>query len=114
MLLTFDDIYGIMAFMIKRQENKRVKNTLEKSQNYSRMPLTNDDNYIIMANMTNNKQVTKRGVEMGFTMVDVLQTVVRDGEWQTDVIARFDNLLDALDCLRRHHNGNPTTRIRFQ
>jgi hypothetical protein len=43
MLLTFDDIYVIMAFMIKRQENKRVKNTLEKSQNYSRIPLTNDD-----------------------------------------------------------------------
>ena len=51
---------------------------------------------------------------MNFTMVDVLQTVVRGGEWQTDVIARFDNLRDALDCLRRHHNGNPTTRIRFK
>ena len=54
MLLTFDDIYVIMAFMIKRQENKRTKNTLKKNQNYSRMPLTIDDNYIIMANMTNN------------------------------------------------------------
>ena len=81
---------------------------------FSRKGLTFADNYIIMANMTNNKQVMKRGFDMGFTMVDVLQTVVRGGEWQTDVIARFDNLRDALDCLRRHHNGNPTTRIRFQ
>jgi len=56
--LTNDDKYVIMAFMIERQENKRVKNTLEKSQNYSRMPLTNDDNYIIMANMTNNNNTT--------------------------------------------------------
>ncbi len=81
---------------------------------FFRILLTFDDNYIIMATMTNNKQVTKRGVEMGFTMVDVLQTVVRGGQWQTDVIARFDNLRDALDCLRRNHSGNPTTRIRFQ
>ena len=97
-----------------KQQSNQAKNTLEKNQNYSRMPLTNDDTYDIMANMTNNKQVMKRGIDMGFTMVDVLQTVVRGGQWQTDVIARFDNLRDALDCLRRNHSGNPTTRIRFQ
>ena len=57
MLLTFDDIYIIMAFMIKRQENKRVQNTLEKSQNYSRYPLTFDDDYGIMAIMTNNNTI---------------------------------------------------------
>jgi len=61
--LTNADNYVIMAFMIKRQENKRVKNTLEKSQNYSRIPLTNDDKYYIMANMTNNiNTLTKKGI----------------------------------------------------
>ena len=47
-------------------------------------------------------------------MVNVLQTVVRDGEWVVDVIGRFNNLRDALECFHRCHNGNPTTRIRFE
>ena len=40
--------------MNERQANKQAKNTLKKNQNYSRMPLTNDDDYGIMATMTNN------------------------------------------------------------
>ena len=32
------------------------------------MPLTNDDNYIIMATMTNNNTITKKGViKMSFS-----------------------------------------------
>ena len=60
--------------MIKRQENKRVQNTLEKSQNYSRYPLTFDDNYIIMANMTNNNNTiaTKDN--------NTMRTIKRDGQ----------------------------------
>jgi hypothetical protein len=42
--------------MNERQASKQAKNNLKKNQNYSRFPLTNDDNYIIMANMTNNNQ----------------------------------------------------------
>ena len=99
-----------MAFMIKRQENKRVKNTLEKSQNYSRMPLTNDDDYGIMAIMTNNNNTTKDTK----IMFHVLQTIVRNGQWQEDTIARFDNEADAIECRNRCHNGNPTTRIEFR
>ena len=45
-----------MGFMNERQANKQAKNNLKKNQNYSRFPLTNDDNYIIMANMTNNNK----------------------------------------------------------
>ena len=45
----------------RKQENKQAKKTFKKNQNYSRMPLTNDDKYTIMANMTNNDTTTKRG-----------------------------------------------------
>ena len=108
--LTFDDIQYRMAFMIKRQENKRVKNTLEKAQNYSRMRLTNDDKQYIMAIMTNNNNTTKDTK----IMFHVLQTIVRNGQWQEDTIARFDNEADAIECRNRCHNGNPTTRIEFR
>ena len=50
---------------------QRVKNNLEKYQNYSRFPLTNDDNYIIMANMTNNNNTFSER----FTMNNVLTIV---------------------------------------
>jgi len=60
--------------MIKRQGNKRTKNTLEKNQNYSRMPLTNDDKYYIMANMTNNN--TNAFSERFTTMKDLISTAV--------------------------------------
>jgi len=95
----------------RKQENKRVKKTLEKSQNYSRIPLTNDDNYIIMANMTNNNNTT---TQEDNNMFHVLQTIVRDGQWKEETIARFDNEADAIECRNRCHNGNPTTRIEFR
>jgi hypothetical protein len=96
-----------MAFMIKRQENKRVQNTLEKSQNYSRYPLTFDDNYIIMANMTNNND-TQEDTKI---MFQVVQTIVRGGEWQQDIVAEFATESEAIDFAKRCHNGNPTTRV---
>jgi len=112
MVLTFDDNYIIMAFMIERKttHKKQAKNTLEKSQNYSRMPLTNDDDYGIMAIMTNNNN-TQEDTKI---MFHVLQTIVRNGQWQEDTIARFDNEADAIECRNRCHNGNPTTRIEFR
>ena len=97
-----------MAFMIKRQENKRVKNTLEKSQNYSRIPLTNDDNYIIMANMTNNDTTMNKENN---SMFQVVQTIVRGGQWQQDIVAEFATESEAIDFAKRCHNGNPTTRV---
>ncbi len=60
-----------MGFMNERQANKQAKNNLKKNQNYSRYPLTNDDNYIIMANMKNNKQQCFER----FTMNNVLSIV---------------------------------------
>jgi len=91
----------------RKQENKRVKKTLEKSQNYSRMPLTNDDNYIIMANMTNNNNTQ----EDKKIMFQVVQTIVRGGQWQQDIVAEFATESEAIDFAKRCHNGNPTTRV---
>ena len=108
MLLTFADNYIIMGFMNERQENKRVKNTLEKSQNYSRIPLTNDDNYIIMANMTNNDTTMNKENN---NMFQVVQTIVRGGQWQQDIVAEFATESEAIDFAKRCHNGNPTTRV---
>ena len=96
-----------MAFMNEKQENKRVKNTLEKSQNYSRMPLTNDDDYGIMAIMTNNNN-TQEDTKI---MFQVLQTIVRGGEWQQDIVAEFATESEAIEFAKRCHNGNPTTRV---
>jgi len=56
-----------------KQQSNQAKNTLEKTQNYSRMPLTNDDNYIIMANMTNNDTITKKGVH---TMKEIIVQII--------------------------------------
>ena len=70
-----------MAFINERQANKQAKNTLEKSQNYSRIPLTNDDNYIIMANMTNNDNVTferftmKNALDITFGLIALLPII---------------------------------------
>ena len=94
--------------MNERQENKRVKNTLEKSQNYSRIPLTNDDNYIIMANMTNNDTTMNKENN---NMFQVVQTIVRGGQWQQDIVAEFATESEAIDFAKRCHNGNPTTRV---
>ena len=73
------------------------------------MLLTFADNYIIMANMTNNNTQEENN-----TMFHVLQTIVRNGQWIEESIARFDNEADAIDCRNRCHNGNPTTRIEFR
>ena len=70
--MTFDDIYVIMAFINERQANKQAKNTLEKSQNYSRMPLTNDDKYTIMATMTNNKRTIVRDGQVWRVFIECL------------------------------------------
>ena len=98
-----------MAFMIKRQENKRVKNTLEKSQNYSRIPLTNDDNYIIMANMTNNNTIATKDNNNMFT---VIQTIARFGRFNQEAIRSFPTMKEAAAFAKRCHCGNPTTAIR--
>ena len=73
------------------------------------MVLTFDDNYIIMEIMTNNNTIKENN-----TMFHVLQTIVRDGQWTEETIARFDNEADAIECRNRCHNGNPTTRIEFR
>ena len=78
----------------------------EKFQNYSRMPLTNDDKQYIMANMTNNNTQ-----EESNTMFQVVQTIVRGGEWQQDVVAEFATESEAIEFAKRCHNGNPTTRV---
>ena len=56
-----------------KQQSNQAKNTLEKNQNYSRMPLTNDDTYDIMANMTNNNNNVS---ERFTTMKDLISTAV--------------------------------------
>ena len=73
------------------------------------MGLTFADNYIIMEIMTNNN--TQKDTKI---MFHVLQTIVRDGKWTEETIARFDNEADAIECRNRCHNGNPTTRIEFR
>ena len=56
-----------MAFINERQTNKQAKKTFKKNQNYSRFPLTNDDNYIIMANITNNNKQCFERLQMNFS-----------------------------------------------
>ena len=92
-----------MAFINERQGDKK---TFKKNQNYSRFPLTNDDNYIIMANMTNNNTIEDIN-----TMFQVIQTIVRGGQWQQDIVAEFATESEAIDFAKRCHNGNPTTRV---
>ena len=92
--------------MRDKQTNKQKK-TSKKFQNYSRFPLTTDDNYIIMANMTNNNN-TQEDTKI---MFQVVQTIVRGGEWQQDIVAEFATESEAIDFAKRCHNGNPTTRV---
>ena len=94
--------------MIKRQKNKRVQNTLEKSHNYSRYPLTFDDDYGIMAIMTNNNNTTKDNNNM-FT---ILQTIARFGRFNQEAIRSFPTMKEAAAFAKRCHNGNPTTCIK--
>ena len=91
-----------------KQQSNQAKNTLEKTQNYSRMPLTNDDNYIIMANMTNNNNTTKDNNNM----FQVIQTIVRFGRFNQEAIGSFDTMKEAAAFAKRCHNGNPTTCIK--
>ena len=82
---------------------------LKKIRNYSRFPLTNADNYIIMANMTNNNNnVLSERLIMKF---QVLRTIVRNGEWVAEKVAEFATEAEANACAKRCHNGNPTTRV---
>ena len=93
-----------------KQQSNQEKNTLEKTQNYSRMPLTNDDNYIIMANMTNNNNTTKDNNNM-FT---VIQTIVRFGRFNQEAIRSFPTMKEAAAFAKRCHCGNPTTCIKHE
>ena len=44
-------------------------------------------------------------------MFQVVQTVVRGGQWQQDIVAEFATESEAIDFAKRCHNGNPTTRV---
>tara|TARA_R110001583_G_scaffold127438_2_gene279027 strand:- start:285 stop:467 length:183 start_codon:yes stop_codon:yes gene_type:complete len=57
--------------------------------------------------MTNNNNTTKESN----TMFHVLQTIVRNGQWQEDVVAKFATESEAIEFAKRCHNGNPTTRV---
>jgi len=65
------------------------------------------DNYIRMINMTNNNN-TQEDTKI---MFQVIQTVVRGGEWQQDIVAEFATEGEAVAFAKRCHNGNPTTRV---
>ena len=41
----------------------------------------------------------------------VLQTIVRGGEWMVEMVAEFATEAEANACAKRCHNGNPTTRV---
>ena len=59
-----------------------------------------------MANMTNNN--VSKELTMKF---QVLQTIVRSGEWMQDKVAEFATEKEANAFAKRCHNGNPTTRV---
>ena len=44
-------------------------------------------------------------------MFQVIQTIVRGGEWQQDIVAEFATESEAIEFAKRCHNGNPTTRV---
>ena len=90
-----------------KQQNNQAKNTLEKNQNYSRMPLTNDDKYTIMANITNNNNIEEIN-----TMFTVIQTIARFGRFNQEAIRSFPTMKAAAAFAKRCHNGNPTTVIK--
>ena len=45
-------------------------------------------------------------------MFHVLQTIVRNGQWQEDIVAKFATESEAVEFAKRCHNGNPTTVIK--
>jgi hypothetical protein len=57
--------------------------------------------------MTNNNNTTKDAK----IMFHVLQTIVRNGQWQEDIVAKFATESEAVEFAKRCHNGNPTTRV---
>ena len=44
-------------------------------------------------------------------MFQVVQTIVRGGQWQQDIVATFATEGEAVAFAKRCHNGNPTTRV---
>tara|TARA_R110002110_G_scaffold21145_1_gene84260 strand:+ start:194 stop:394 length:201 start_codon:yes stop_codon:yes gene_type:complete len=57
--------------------------------------------------MTSKNNTTKENN----AMFHVLQTIVRNGQWQEDIVAKFATESEAIDFAKRCHNGNPTTRV---
>ena len=82
---------------------------MKKNQNYSRMPLTNDDTYDIMATMTNNNTIATKDNNNMFT---VIQTIARFGRFNQEAIRSFPTMKEAAAFAKRCHNGNPTTCIK--
>ena len=56
--------------------------------------------------MTNNNTIKEM-----ITMFQVVQTIVRGGQWQQDIVAKFATEREAIEFAKRCHNGNPTTRV---
>ena len=75
----------------------------KKTKNDSRIHPKQDDNNS-MRNNNNTQEDTK-------IMFQVVQTIVRGGEWQQDIVAEFATESEAIDFAKRCHNGNPTTRV---
>jgi len=67
------------------------------------------DNYIRMINMTNNNNTT---TQEDTNMFQVIQTIVRFGRFNQEVIASFDTMKEAAAFAKRCHCGNPTTCIK--
>ena len=44
-------------------------------------------------------------------MFQVVQTIVRGGQGQQDIVATFATESEAVAFAKRCHNGNPTTRV---
>ena len=44
-------------------------------------------------------------------MFNVVQTIVRNGEWIQETVAKFATENEAIEFAKRCHNGNPTTRV---
>ena len=56
--------------------------------------------------MTNNNTLKEIN-----TMFQVIQTIVRGGQWQQDIVAKFATESEAAAFVKRCHNGNPTMRV---
>ena len=57
--------------------------------------------------MTNNNTIKDNN-----NMFQVIQTIVRFGRFNQEVIGSFDTMKEAAAFGKRCHNGNPTTVIR--